>query len=118
MIQGGLRDDEALGLWAGAVRDGEADGDVPPDERYLFESERTGMDGTLRRRREVALQRWRAETAAARGVDAQVVLPGHCLEAVAGADLREVDDLRRIDGLGDVRIARDGEAILATLAAA
>jgi len=118
MIQGGLRDEEALGLWAGAVREGEADGDVPPDERYLFESERSGMDGALRRRREVALQRWRAETAAARGIDVQVVLPGHCLEAIAGAEVREPDDLRRIDGLGEVRIPRDGEAITACLAAA
>ena len=118
MVLGGLRDEEALGAWIAAVRGGEADGDVPPDERHFFESERTGMDGTLRRRREVALQKWRAETAAARGIDVQVVLPGHCLEAIAGAEVRSPDDLRRIDGLGEGRVARDGDAITACLAAA
>jgi ribonuclease D len=117
MVLGGLRDEEALGGWIAAVRSGEADGDVPPDERHYFESERTGMDGTLRRRREVALQKWRAETAAARGIDVQVVLPGHCLEAIAGAEVRSPDDLRCIDGLGEARVARDGDAITACLGA-
>jgi ribonuclease D len=101
-----------------AVREGEADGDVPADERHYFESERNGMDGALRRRREVALQKWRAEAAVVRGVDVQVVLPGHCLEAIAGADVRGADDLRRIDGIGEVRVLRDGDAIVACLAAA
>lgn len=118
MILGGLRDEEALACWAAAVRDGEADGDVPPDERHHFESGRSAIDSVLRRRREVALQKWRAETAAARGVDVQAVLPGHCLEAIAGADVRAPDDLRRIDGMGEVRVARDGEAITACLAGA
>lgn len=117
MVQGGLRDDDSLAVWMAAVRDGEADGDVPPDERHYFESERSGMDGALRRRREVALQKWRAETAAARGIDPQVVLPGHCLDAIAGADVRAADDLRRIDGVGEVRVLRDGDAIAACLAA-
>lgn len=117
MVQGGLRDEESLAVWMAAVRDGEADGDVPHDERHYFESERSGMDGALRRRREVALQKWRAETAAARGIDPQVVLPGHCLDAIAGADVRGADDLRRIDGVGEVRVLRDGDAIAACLAA-
>lgn len=118
MVQGGLRDEESLAVWMAAVREGEADGDVPPDERHYFESERSGMDGALRRRREVALQKWRAETAAARGIDPQVVLPGHCLDAIAGADVRGADDLRRVDGVGDMRVLRDGDAIAACLAAA
>ena len=118
MVLGGLRDEEALGGWIAAVRSGEADGDVPPEERHYFESERTAMDGTLRRRREVALQKWRAETATARGIDVQVVLPGHCLDAIAGAEVRSPDDLRRIDGFGDARLARDGDAITACLSAA
>ena len=117
MVQGGLRDDDSLAVWMAAVRDGEADGDVPPDERHYFESERGGMDGALRRRREVALQKWRAETATARGIDPQVVLPGHCLDAIAGADVRGADDLRRIDGVGEVRVLRDGDGIAACLAA-
>lgn len=117
MVQGGLRDDDSLAVWMAAVRDGEADGDVPPDERHYFESERGGMDGALRRRREVALQKWRAETATARGIDPQVVLPGHCLDAIAGVDVRGADDLRRIDGVGEVRVLRDGDAIAACLAA-
>jgi ribonuclease D len=118
MVQGGLRDDDSLASWMSAVREGEADGDVPADERHYFESERNGMDGALRRRREVALQKWRAEAAVVRGVDVQVVLPGHCLEAIAGADVRGADDLRRIDGIGEVRVLRDGDAIVACLAAA
>lgn len=115
-VAGGLRDDEALTAWADAVRDAEADGDVPAEELRWFRSERPVMDGALRRRREVALQKWRQETAAARALDVQVVLPGHCLELIAGTELHDLDELRAVDGVGEVRVARDGAAILSCLA--
>ncbi len=117
IVGGGLRDDEALAQWQAALREADGDGDVPADELRWFRSERPSMDPVLRRKREVTLQKWRQETAAARGLDVQVVLPGHCLEVIAGADVRDADDLRSIDGLGESRWRRDGVAIAACLAA-
>jgi len=117
IVGGGLRDDEALARWQAALREADSDGDVPADEQRWFRTERPSIDPVLRRKREVALQKWRQETAAARGLDVQVVLPGHCLEVIAGADVRGADDLRGIDGLGESRWLRDGDAIAAIVAA-
>ncbi len=68
-----------------------------------------------RRGREKALTEWRRAEAQARGVDAQVVLPGHCLRDLAAAGARSREDLARIEGLGEKRIARYGDALIALL---
>jgi ribonuclease D len=73
-------------------------------------------DRAKRKAREKALTAWRAEEAERRGVDPQVVLPGHCLRDLA--QLGDRDALGHVPGLGDKRIARYGEALRALLAAA
>ena len=75
----------------------------PPEER------------ARRKAQEKALTEWRRTEAAARGVDQQVVLPGHCLRDLVGADPTEPDVLTRVRGLGAIRVERYGAAILAIL---
>ena len=115
LVHGGLHDDATLVAWRDAIVAGTADGDVPPDERGWFEVPRCPFDPLTRRRREQALQRWRAAVATERGVDPQAVLPGHCVEALAAIEARAAEDLVDIDGLGALRIERDGAALLACL---
>jgi ribonuclease D len=67
-----------------------------------------------RRSREKRLTAWRRKEAAARGVDEQVVLPGHCLQEIAALDGGEVDAIAQVAGLGGKRLSRYGAA-LATL---
>lgn len=101
-----------------AVRRGEALGDVPAVELRPARGEPTSAaERNAQRAREKALQAWRRAAAEARGVDPQVVLPGHCLSDLAERDAQDVDALRAVRGFGAVRITRDGEAILAVLAA-
>lgn len=69
-----------------------------------------------RRARESRLSSWRKAEAKARGIDEQVVLPGHCLQDLADLDGAAPGSLATIAGLGAFRIARDGEAILKALA--
>lgn len=97
---------------AEAVAAAMAAGDIPADDRRWFVSERAPGDLALRRVRETVLQHWRAEEAVRRGVDLQVVLPGHCLADLTAAGARAVADLARIDGLGASRIARYGATIV------
>lgn len=92
---------------ARAAREGpprtEPSGPVPsPEER------------ARRKAREKALSRWRKAEAEARGVDPQVVLPGHCLRDAAR--LEDPDALAEVPGLGDKRLDRYGSAIRALLA--
>lgn len=63
-----------------------------------------------RKAREKALNSWRAEEAKARGVDVQVVLPGHCLRDLAR--LTDTSDLAMISGFGAKRIELYGEPLL------
>jgi ribonuclease D len=87
--------------------------DIPGDERAYFESPRTPADVVKARRgRETRLLAWRREAAKLRGVDEQVVLPGHCVHDTVDADVATVGDLSRIPGIGTFRVTRDGEAIV------
>jgi ribonuclease D len=102
-----------------AVRRGEAAGDVPNEELRPARGEApSAAERAAQRAREKALQAWRRTAAEARGVDAQVVLPGHCLSDLAEGGAATLDALAAVRGLGAVRILRDGEAILAVLVAA
>jgi ribonuclease D len=76
---------------------------IPHDERQR------------RKEREQRLSAWRKETAKARGVDPQVVLPGHCLSDLGARGAASLDELRAIPGLGEVRVQRDGEVLLRVL---
>jgi ribonuclease D len=100
---------------AAAVATGLAAGDIPADERRWFVTERSPGDHALRRVRETVLQHWRAEEALRRGVELQVVLPGHCLADLAAAGARTMSELARIEGLGAARIARYGATLLEKL---
>ena len=52
------------------------------------------------------------EEAKARGVDPQVVLPGHCLEELAELGPRRPEELWLVRGLGGVRMERYGPTLL------
>lgn len=99
-----------------AIRRGEAAGDVPESERATFVREApTGSEIAARRARESALTTWRQRESAARGVDPQVVLPGHVLADLVRLAPRGLEELAAVPGFGAVRVARYGEALLALL---
>jgi ribonuclease D len=89
---------------------------LPETERARFERPRL-PDGVLRarREREVRLLAWRRAEAKRRGVDEQVILPGHCVKDAVEADPSDTDGLGRVPGIGAFRVERDGAAILHAL---
>lgn len=93
-----------------AVRRGVEEGAVPPEERV--ERQRPDRAALAERRaREARLSAWRRAEAAARGVDEQVVLPGHCLQELASGGARDAEAIAAIAGLGASRAARYAEAL-------
>jgi ribonuclease D len=89
---------------------------LPEDERARLQRPRVPTAiHRARRDRESRLIAWRREEATRRGVDQQVVLPGHCLKDAAESEPAGLDELARIPGIGAFRVERDGEAILRTL---
>jgi ribonuclease D len=85
---------------------------IPETERTFFEPARMPADEVrLRREREARLTAWRRAEAKKRGVDEQVVLPGHCLRDAVSTEVNTAEDLARIPGIGTFRIHRDGDAI-------
>lgn len=100
-----------------AVRDGLADeGRIPEEDRLLIHPPRLPQaQQKARRAREQRLTAWRRAQAKAREVDEQVVLPGHCLQDLASLDEPTELAVAGVPGIGDFRIARDGEALLAVL---
>lgn len=104
-----------------AVAAGLADGGViPAEERAMLERPRLPPAIVKTRRgRENRLTSWRKAEAKRRGVDEQVVLPGHVLQDLADlADDASLDAIAAVPGIGAFRVARDGAALLAALAAA
>jgi ribonuclease D len=101
-----------------AVAAGLEDETIPDDERVWFEKPRIpGAVVRARRAREQRLTRWRKEEAKKRGVDEQVVLPGHCLQDLADLEHPTVETVGQVPGIGAFRVARDGEALVLTLSA-
>jgi len=89
---------------------------LPEEERALFERPRLApAEARARREREARMTAWRRAEALRRGVDEQVVLPGHCAKEVVGGQVATVDDLARVPGIGLFRVNRDGDAILRAL---
>jgi len=87
---------------------------IPEDERAHFDGPRLPAELVKARRgREARLLAWRRAEAKRRGVDEQVVLPGHCVHDTVDADVTTVGELSRVPGIGTFRVARDGEAIVA-----
>jgi ribonuclease D len=91
---------------------GVAPDELPAEERARFERPRPAPEAVkLRRGREARLLAWRKAEAKRRGVDEQVVLPGHCLKCAADLPSGSPDELARVPGIGAFRVARDGQAI-------
>jgi ribonuclease D len=93
-----------------AITAGLADGAVPasdlaapprPDRALL----------AARRAREKRLSGWRRREAAARNVDEQVILPGHCLSDLVGIESEDLDAIAQVRGLGARRYARYGATL-------
>jgi ribonuclease D len=92
---------------------------LPPEELARFERPRPPAALVrARRERETRLLAWRREEAKKRGVDEQVVLPGHCakdaVELEPGA-LADPASLAAVPGIGAFRVARYGAAICSVL---
>jgi len=89
---------------------------IPEEERALFEKpQMPAAAAKARREREVRLLSWRRAEAKRRGVDEQVVLPGHCAKDAVDGDIASADDLARVRGIGAFRVHRDGDAIVRAL---
>ncbi len=101
-----------------AVRAGLLDDGIPDAERAMITKPRLPPAvAKARRARESRLGAWRKVEAKARGIDEQVVLPGHCLQDLADLEEPTLDAVLAVPGLGRFRIERDGEAILGALLA-
>jgi ribonuclease D len=100
---------------AGGLAD---DGLLPHEERAMLERPRLPQSVVKTRRgREGRLTSWRKGEAKKRGVDEQVVLPGHCLQDLADLpDGSTLDAIASVPGIGAFRLERDGIAIVAALA--
>ncbi|MBX3204104.1 MAG: HRDC domain-containing protein [Labilithrix sp.] len=94
-------------------------GVIPADERAMLERPRLPPAVVKeRRRRESRLTAWRKAEAKRRGVDEQVILPGHCLQDLADLpDGSSLDAVAAVPGIGAFRVARDGASLVAALAA-
>jgi ribonuclease D len=89
---------------------------LPDDERQRLHPPRLPADEIrARREREARLMAWRRDEAKRRGVDEQVLLPGHCLKHAAAAAIATAEDLARVPGIGAFRVQRDADAILRVL---
>lgn len=102
-------------VWLDAVARAGASPSLSAEHRALFVREAAPPDRAARRVRIDRLNAWRREEAARRSVSLQVVLPGHCIEALAANPPRLPEDLAQVEGLGASRRARYGEALLAVL---
>lgn len=101
--------------WWEAMERARANPELSAEERAWFAPERAPSDIATRKSRSEKLLAWRRGEAARRGVDLQVVLPGHCVEDIAARGLRAVEDLDEVPGFGRSRRARYGEALVALL---
>lgn len=101
-----------------AVEAGIADGDVPEADRPFLERPRLPAGvAKARRAREHRLNAWRRAEAKKRGVDEQVVLPGHCLQDLADLDDgATLADVAAVPGIGKFRVERVGAALVDALA--
>lgn len=119
----GVRGPRARALARGmleAVRAGATEPGVPDEERAMLVKPRPPASVIkTRRARELRLTSWRKAEAKRRGIDEQVVLPGHCLQDLAGmSDEPSLDAIAAVPGIGEFRVDRDGEALLELLRAA
>jgi ribonuclease D len=98
---------------AAAVRAGLADGEPPLEAHDDNVLDKATL--AARRAREKRLTAWRRQEAAARGVDEQVVLPGHCLQELSALDGKDLAAIACVPGLGTKRLERYGATLAALL---
>jgi ribonuclease D len=97
-----------------AVLAGLSDGKVPAaDLERGPRFDREAM--AVRRAKEKRLSAWRRTEAQARGVDEQVVLPGHCSADLVALETVDAETIARVKGLGAKRLARYGATLLSLL---
>ena len=96
--------------WAAAVRTG-LDSEPPRDQPAAPGPTMSKQQISTRKRLDTALNRWRRAEATDRGVDVQVILPGHCVSGVVAALAEHAADagavanaLERVEGLGRKRL--------------
>ena len=98
-----------------AIERGTLDVEAPQRDLTSLPSAPSPAERAIRRKLEKTLSTWRREEAQRRKVDAQVVLSGHGLHALAQERPTDLDQLQNIRGLGDCRISRYGDAWLALI---
>ncbi|MFO0658654.1 MAG: ribonuclease D [Polyangiaceae bacterium] len=103
--------------WIEAISQGVSDGKLSDEEFEAITVVPMGRAEIDRRRGlEDRLRRWRRFEAKNRGVDEQVVLPGHCLSALVAHPPASVDQLRATAGIGKHRLARYEETLFKMIA--
>lgn len=102
-------------VWLEATARGVASPSLSASDREHFLREEVPADKALRKERSDKLSAWRRDEAARRGVALQVVLPGHCIDALAASPPSRLEDLEGFEELGASRRARYGEALLGLL---
>jgi ribonuclease D len=106
----------AGGRLVSAVLAGESDGTVPAADRMTPPRPEKAVLAA-RRAREKRLSAWRRKEATLRGVDEQVVLPGHCLQDLMELDGTDPGAIAGVRGMGTKRIEHYGAALAVVLAA-
>jgi ribonuclease D len=109
--------------WVAAIVAGVDAGDVPASDRALFEQPPFDRRAVAKRREiEAKLSAFRRIEAQRRGVDEQVVLPGHCvhdlaaiLATMAPRDPEIVPRIAAVAGIGAKRAEQYGDALAALL---
>jgi ribonuclease D len=100
-----------------ALAEGDAASDAPESElARIFPSAPQPAQLRLQKRRKSRLVAYRERAAAERGVDPQVVLPGHCVQDLLGEPALSLDVLAALPGFGERRLMRVGPALVGALA--
>lgn len=106
---------EHAGLFFDALKRAEAEDDAPVEQlRKLLPAPPSPAELSRKKRRKAQLMEFREKQAKARGVDVQVVLPGHCLSELVDVEWLVRDVLIAVPGFGECRVERYG-ALLADL---
>jgi ribonuclease D len=101
-----------------ALERAEARSDAPAEQLARLSPLPPSMaELTRRKRRKAALMEFRDKQAKERGVDVQVVLPGHCITDLVDLPNLDAEALRSVPGLGACRIERYAKQLEERLAA-
>jgi ribonuclease D len=99
-------------LFADALARAAQRSDAPAEQLARFAEVPSPAELARRKRRKAWLSEFREQEAKARGVDLQVVLPGHCLNDIAELSELSAQSLQQVPGFGAVRFERYGARLL------